>query len=374
MRALLVTDIFPPSIGGPATFIDRLARRLAQRGHEVAVLCSSERPIDPDDRARPFRVVRVSLANRYRYELEVRARLSWLLASHRHVLVNGLERYVAPIASGLGRRFVLKVVGDGLWETARNRGETALDIDAFQEEEARRGFAPGWDARARLLRRARAVVVPSHYLAGLVQRWGAAQARVRVVPNAAPDGVGPARLAGRGGALRIAFVGRLTNWKGVDTLLVALKELDGATAAIAGDGPAGPLLQGLAAQLGLAGRVRFLGRCGPDRVSELLRDSDVLVLPSLYEGLSHTVLEAMAQGVPCVASDRGGNPELIRDGVEGLLVPALDPDALRCALSGLDRDRERLAALSAGARCRAREFSLDRAAVEYEAVLGLLER
>jgi hypothetical protein len=82
MGILLVTDIFPPSIGGPATFVDRLATWLADHGHRVTVLCSSEARFDPGDGSRRCRVIRVSLANRYRYELELRARLATLMVSH----------------------------------------------------------------------------------------------------------------------------------------------------------------------------------------------------------------------------------------------------------------------------------------------------
>ncbi len=369
MRVLLVTDIFPPAIGGPATFVDRLGRWLALRGHSVTVLCSSESRTDPRDDGRPFRVVRVPLANRYQYELEVRSRLLVLMGSHRRILVNGLDRYVMAPSRLLRRRFVLKVVGDVLWEAARNRGLTNADPEAFQAG-ASRLYPAAWRGRAAVLRRARAVVVPSEYLARLVRGWGVPGLCVHVIPNAAPVADGPAPHQAPGPGLRVSFVGRLVNWKGVETLLLAAAAADELSVSIAGDGPAGPLLESLARQLAIGDRVRFLGRCAPEQVASLLDRTDVLVLPSLYEGMSHTLLEAMSRGVPCVVSSCAGNLEVISPGVNGLVVPPGDPAYLRAILVELARDRDRLARLAAGAVARARDFSIDRMGQAYEQLVG----
>src|SRR5690606_1402073 len=140
----------------------------------------------------------------------------------------------------------------------------------------------------------------------------------------------PAPRAGE--RLRALFVGRLTNWKGVDTLLLAVRDLPEVDLAIVGDGPERPALEALARQLGLGGRAAFLGRLGRAETRREMLRSHVLVLPSLYEGLSHTLLEAGAVGLPCIASRCGGNPEVIADGENGLLVPPEDPAALGAAL------------------------------------------
>lgn len=369
MRVLLVTDIFSPAIGGPATFVDRLGRWLAARGHSVTVLCSSESRTDPGDGDRPFRVVRVPLANRYQYELEIRSRLLGLMGTHRRVLVNGLDRYVMDASRLLGRRFVLKVVGDVLWEAARNRGLTNADPEVFQAE-ASRLYPAAWRARAAVLRRARAVVVPSEYLASLVRGWGAPDLRLHVIPNATPVEAAPTPRQTSDRGLRVSFVGRLVNWKGVETLLLAAASADQLSVSIAGDGPAGPLLESLAQQLAIGDRVRFLGRCTPEQIACLLDRTDVLVLPSLYEGMSHTLLEAMSRGVPCVVSSCGGNLEVLSPGVNGLVVPPGEPERLRAILVELAGDRDRLAGLAAGAATRARDFSIDRMGMAYEQLMG----
>ncbi|MEW6268685.1 MAG: glycosyltransferase family 4 protein [Thermodesulfobacteriota bacterium] len=356
-RVLLVSNNFPPTIGGPATFVDALGHELARRDFRVTVLCTSAVARDPDDAARPFVVRRVCLANRYRYEVAVRVALLRELARHRLVFVNTLEDYLCDVNRLLRRRYVLKVVGDTVWERARNLGATCLDVDAFQTDGlAQRSFRAAIERRNRAVLGAAHVVTPSAYLRRMVIGWGVPEERVTVVANGVDEDFATAETpAPRPGAeLRVLFVGRLTNWKGVDTLLLALARVEGARLVVAGDGPQLPSLVALARQLGVADRVRFAGAAPRARVRELMRESDVLVLASLYEGMSHTLLEAAALGLPAIASRCGGNPEVVCDGDSGILVPPQDVAALRAALVTLRDDealRHRLA-LAAHGRAR----------------------
>ncbi|MGH7279381.1 MAG: glycosyltransferase, partial [Candidatus Rokuibacteriota bacterium] len=100
---------------------------------------------------------------------------------------------------------------------------------------------------------------------------------------------------------------------------------------VAGDGPCRAELDTLAADLGLGGRARFLGE--REDVPVVLRALDLFVLPSIAEGISNTILEALATGLPVIATRVGGNPELVDDGATGALVPARNPDALARAIS-----------------------------------------
>jgi sugar transferase (PEP-CTERM/EpsH1 system associated) len=132
----------------------------------------------------------------------------------------------------------------------------------------------------------------------------------------------------------LGTVARLDPVKDQATLIRAfaltLREHPRATLVIVGDGPCRADLQRLTATLGLEPHVRFLGE--RQDVAELLRSMDLFVLPSIAEGISNTVLEAMATGLPIVATRVGGNRELIEEGVNGCLVPKGDHVALASAL------------------------------------------
>ncbi len=134
----------------------------------------------------------------------------------------------------------------------------------------------------------------------------------------------------------ITCVARLAPQKGHMDLLDAMARIVGevpeARLLLAGEGPLRGELEGRAKQLGLNGQVLFLGRVERTELSNLLDQTDVCVLPSYWEGLPVALIEAMSAGKPIVASNVGGNPELVADGENGLLVPPSNPRALAEAL------------------------------------------
>jgi glycosyltransferase involved in cell wall biosynthesis len=139
---------------------------------------------------------------------------------------------------------------------------------------------------------------------------------------------------------------------------------------IVGDGAGRNELEAHAGRLGLAERVTFTGF--RTDVPDLLPEAAISVLPSLSEGLSNSLLESMAAGVPVVAARVGGNPEIVEHDVSGLLVPVRDSAALAGAISTLLEDPQLAARLGEAGRRRVAElFSMERSLSEVE---GLYER
>jgi glycosyltransferase involved in cell wall biosynthesis len=361
-RALLITDIFPPDIGGPATFIDRLGWSLSDRGVSVTVVCATPLDSGSTDAERPFRVHRVPGRGRTGFGLRLRCALARHMLGQRHILVNGLESYACTAARITGRKYVIKVVGDSLWETARNSGRTPLSIDDFQSH-APRDYPTPWLDRAHCLARARSVITPCQYLVDLVKAWGADDAGVHVVYNGVPQNHSdtPGDVARRTTEpLRLVFCGRLTNWKGVDTLLLALRDLEHVHLDVIGDGPEFPMLRAISNQLGLDERVVWHGRLDQDRLADTLSAGHVAVLISGYEGLSHALLESAHHGLVPIASHCGGNPEWIQDGHNGLLVPFSDVEALRDAIKTLHSNEDLRYRLAREAQRTAQQFDFER--------------
>ncbi len=366
---LLVTTIFPPAIGGPATFIDRLAGRLAGLGAKVTVVCATPANEREEDHQRPFRVIRVSSRTAVRHHLSVRFHMFTEVACHRHILVNGLEAHAAQAARVLRRPVIMKVVGDTVWEHARTVGATVLSLDAFQKATPER-LLPMIEARNQRLMNARCIVTPSEYLRQLVIGWGLPPERVVVIPNGvelAPGAQPSSRRLQE--PLRALFVGRLTNWKGVDTLLAALVDLPEVEVSVIGDGPQLPALVALSELLGVSSRVSFLGPVDAAGVRAGMAAAHVLVLDSMYEGMSHTLLEAMASALPCIASDAGGNRELIRSGQDGVLVKPQNVGALRDALRALRDSEDRRQAIALGGCLRVRSWDIEATVTQFATLL-----
>jgi glycosyltransferase involved in cell wall biosynthesis len=180
-------------------------------------------------------------------------------------------------------------------------------------------------------------------------------------------------LLGRGDRPVVLTLARLAPQKGIRYLVEAAARVPEALFAVAGDGPERGALQEQAAAAGLEERMLFLGH--RTDVPDLLAACDVFVLPSLYEGLPVSVLEAMASGRPVVATRIGGTDEAVEDEVTGLLVPPADAGALAAAIRRLLADRLLARRLSESARDRVHgEFSsrvvADRTMDVYEELTG----
>jgi glycosyltransferase involved in cell wall biosynthesis len=172
----------------------------------------------------------------------------------------------------------------------------------------------------------------------------------------------------------VAAVSRLEPVKGIAILIQALTHVDHVLLAIVGDGPDRAALESLAGYLGVANRVHWAGHRRD--VSRLLPAFDILVQPSLHEGLPNTILEAMAVGLPVVATAVGGTPEVVVDGVTGLLTPSHDPGALAAAITTLLRDPDLRRKMGRAGLERVRErFTLKQMVQQTQALYNhLLEK
>jgi len=187
----------------------------------------------------------------------------------------------------------------------------------------------------------------------------------------APGGDAGAAAEWPSPGLRLLSVGRLHPQKGHRVLLDAIARARSAGATlsllVAGEGAERGALEAQAAGLGLQGHVRLAGR---REVRPLLAAADVFVFPSLYEAAGIALLEAMACALPVVASRTGGIPEVVEDGVSGILVAPGDADDLARALAALERDPERRRRLGLAARARAEAFDVS---ATVRALEGLYE-
>jgi glycosyltransferase involved in cell wall biosynthesis len=201
----------------------------------------------------------------------------------------------------------------------------------------------------RAYRHVQLFVCPSRFMAGRMAAAGVFPDRLRWLPHFVLPS--PERSVEPSDA--VVFAGRLSPEKGADTLIEAARRLSGRVRVeIAGEGPDRQRLEGLAA--GNGDNVRFLGRLDSASIDALLTEALALVLPSRwYENQPMIVLEAFARGVPVVATDLGGTPELVRPGTDGFLIPPDDPAALAAALGALLDDPARARAMGKSARERA---------------------
>jgi glycosyltransferase involved in cell wall biosynthesis len=354
VKVLIVSGIWPPDVGGPASHAPDVAEFLRGRGHEVEVVTTAGAP--PPARPYPVRAVP------RRHRVGVRHYRGAALVHHRArevdvVYTTGMFGRSALGATVARKPYVVKLTADPAFERSRRRGLVGGDVDEFQRRQRGATVALLRFARDVELRHAAHVFTPSAYLRELTLAWGVAAERVSVLPNSAP--VLPPELPPRDELRRtlglngatLAFAGRLTAQKSLERALEAVASADAVQLVIAGEGPDRKQLEERAAELGIAERVRFLGAQPRERIVELFHAADATILSSSWENFPHTVVEALAAGTPVLAMEAGGVAEVVRDGENGLLVPPGDTAALGEAVRRYFADdglRERLRDAAAG--------------------------
>jgi glycosyltransferase involved in cell wall biosynthesis len=359
VKVVVVSGIWPPDVGGPASHAPALAAALIEAGHTVEVVTTADRA--PAPRPYPVRWVARGRSAPLRHLAVVREVRRAARGADR-VYATTMVRRAAAGAALARRPFVVKLVADEAYERERRSGRFAGTLEAFQAQRGGLRLRMLRGTRTAALRRARRVVVPSAYLRQIALSWGLDRARVAVVPNPAPEvPVHPTRDEARAAlgieGLALGTAGRLTAQKALEDTLEALARVPGVELLVVGDGPERATLERRAGGLGVSDRVRFLGAGTREDVLALFRAVDAGLLTSAWENLPHTLLEALAAGTPVIATAVGGIPEVVRDGENGLLVPPRDVDAIASAIERVVRDDGLRASLAAAAASSVEELA-----------------
>jgi glycosyltransferase involved in cell wall biosynthesis len=366
VKVLIVSGIWPPDVGGPASHAPEVAEALTERGHLVEVVTTASAP----PAATPYRVRYVSRS---------------LPPGARHAAVSALVGTAARRAevvyatSMLGRTtvgtafartpFVMKISGDPAFERSLRRGWYTGTLADFQHAQLAAPAAALRRWRTLAASRPAQLVCPSAFLRDVVLSWGVRPDRVSVVPNAAPPlpelrsrSEARARFGVDGPTL--AFAGRLTPAKALDVAFDALAQADSVTLLVAGDGEERARLEARA-----PANVRLLGALDRRGVLDLFRAADAALLSSAWENFPHALVESLAVGTPVLATRVGGIPEIVVDGENGLLVPAGDAVMLADTIRRFFADAELRARLTAAAAPSAERFAPERTVELLEAIL-----
>jgi len=356
MRILICTGIFPPDIGGPATYSKLLADELPKYEIKSEVLSFGE--------ARKF----PKLIRHFVYFLKVlrRGREANIIFAQDPVSV-GLPSLLA--AKILGKKFILKIVGDYAWEQGMQRFGVKDLLDEFLDKKY------GW--RVEILRKiqkfvaknAAIIIVPSEYLKRVIFKWGIPADKIRVVYNAVEK---PRQIFSAVSRDFILSVGRLVPWKGFGTLIEIMKELPKEIKLIIiGSGPEYYNLKFKIENLKLNEQVKLIQQLPHEKSLDYFTKAKIFILNTAYEGLPHVVLEAMAYGAPVIATNVGGNPEVIKNNYNGFLVDYDNKNQLKDAILKLWSDEELRQKFADNSFKESEKFSLDKMIKETIKVLSL---
>lgn len=338
MKLLIATGLYPPEVGGPATYTKFLEKHLPRHGIACSVLpYSTVRKFPKIIRhlAYLMLLIRRSKGSDGFYALDtVSVGLSVLLA---HMLTR--------------KPYLLRVPGDYAWEQGQQRFGVTEDIDTFLQHKkhplAVRVLS--WIQR-NVASQAQHIIVPSDYMEEIVSSWGVPQAKItRVYSELTPITISESKEELRkafsyGEEFVVVTSCRLVPWKGVGGLIAVIGEMKNegyaVTLEVLGDGVLREALTKQVQDANLSDVVRFRGVCERAEMGKWIKAADLFVLNTSYEGLSHQLLEVMSLGTPIVTTSVGGNPELIEHERSGLLVPFNDTQRLRSAIEKIYHNRE----------------------------------
>lgn len=369
MRICIVSGIFPPDIGGPATYLSNICKEIINLGHKIYVITFGDEYVDF-----PFSVQKISR----KIPLLIRLLLAFIKLMKLRKKIDIIFTLGGPWDSGipallakmfLRKPMVTKITGDIAWERARIKYLIEDELEEFQIKRYSLKIEFFRYIQNFVVKRADTVIVPSNYLKSIVTDWGIPAHKINIIYNA----IGEAYLkvaVSRKEARRelevddyveiILIVARLVPWKGIDMLIKILPQFKREIQLmIVGDGPDRGRLKDLAYTMGIEKRVIFSGHIAHNRIGLYLKAADIFALPSSYEGMPHTILEAMRAGIPIVASNIGGIPELIEQGREGFLFNPGDLFSLQELLDRLMKDKGTALRVVGNAKEKVKRFNSD---------------
>ncbi len=377
-KILIATGIYPPDVGGPATYSQVLKNNLPQLGYQIKIVSYGE-PLANDKAKDIYRISRHSnvLFRYFRYFKQV-----WQLAKWADIV------YIqGPVSEGLPsyfacrlrrKRYILKVVGDFAWEQGRQRAGVKENLDEFQNK----NYSPKVELwrwiEIFVASGAKLVITPSEYLKKIIQGWGIDGDKIKVIYNAVKE----IKISKSKDELKselrlpdkfVISVSRLVPWKGFDLLIDVMIEINkngqDIPLYIAGDGPDYDSLQKKIDDLNFADKIILLGRLEQDRLWEYIKASNVFVLNTAYEGLSHLLIEAMALEIPIVTTDVGGNGELIENNKNGILLDYNNKKQLVTAIKNIFDDSEQANKFVRNAKVKSQKFSKKKMLLDLDNLL-----
>ena len=367
MKILLATPLYPPDIGGPATYSKLLADELSKRGYKIEILSFGE--------VRNLPVIIRHIV--YFFKILRRAKDTHIIYALDPVSV-GLPAALASFF--LTKRFFVRIAGDYAWEQGVQRFKVRDHLDVFSKKNGDY-LIPVLilkKLQKSVAQSAKAIIVPSEYFKGVIMNWGIEAKKIKTIYSVADD----IPFQGRKSDLRdmlkfngkiVMSAGRLVPWKGFEALVSLVPELTRRYSSfklfIAGDGPEMKKLSEMISKKKLDNHVALAGPLKKDVLFKYIRVADVFVLNTDYEGLSHQLLEVMSIGTPIVTTFVGGNPELIENKKNGILVTFNNKNELYESIVSILDNPEHGERLAMNAKETLKKFSKEKMLAELVKVL-----
>ena len=319
MNILITVGIFPPDIGGPAVFVPKIAKHLENQGHEIQIIClADDLSVDNEDQLSVRRIKRsTNLLLRW-------IKTFFLIVNYGRnsdvIFVNGLGIEAAIANIFLRKRIVRKIVGDPVWERFYNKNKTKKNFDDFQK------INFSWNIGIQKLLRnwsinsSEIIITPSTHLKQFVNDLGSINNVLKI--NNGIEIIDLGREAEPNKINNLLVNSRLVVQKNIDLVIEAFSILNDSRLKleIIGEGSEFQRLNELITNLEIQNNVKLLGKVDNNSISKYLEKSQLFIQASDYEGLPHSILEAINYEIPVLSTEAGGCKDLLHNGDRGFII------------------------------------------------------
>ena len=305
MRVLVTVGIFPPDIGGPATFVPKIAKYFQDElNYEIEILTLSDNKnsnINDD-----FSVKRIdrNLPIIYRW-LKTIFTIYKLGGNKDLIFVNGLGTEATIANIFLKKKIIRKIVGDPVWERAYSKAKISESFDEFQIKNY--GFSISLQKKVRSfsIKKSDIVVTPSQHLKNFILNLGFKN-KIEIINNGVFIPEENTNIF-TNDQINITIVSRLVSHKNIEKIIRAISDLNNPLIYlnIIGDGPELNQLQKISLESNNKDNIIFHGKLNRDDINHIFLKSDIYIQASNYEGLPHSLLEAMSYGIPVLCTPVG---------------------------------------------------------------------
>ena len=320
MDILITVGIFPPDIGGPASFVPKISKYLINKGHNIKIICLSDKEhLDYKDE---FSVIRINrnlpIISRW---FKTIVKIYNVSKKSDLIFVNGLGTE-ATIANLFSRKKVIrKIVGDPVWERVYNKKLINESFDDFQENKHGIFISLQKIIRNWSINKSNLIITPSQHLKTFINKIGVDN-KILVINNGVTIQETNNKVF-QNSIIQLLVVSRLVTQKNIDSIIKAVKvmENEGIILNIVGDGSEINNLKNLVENYELEEKVNFIGKIENAKLNEYLRSADIFIQASNYEGLPHSILEAINYEIPILSTEVGGCSVLLNKGERGYIIP-----------------------------------------------------
>ncbi len=320
MRVLVTVGIFPPDIGGPATFVPKIAKYFQDElNYEIEILTLSDNKnsnINDD-----FSVKRIdrNLPIIYRW-LKTIFTIYKLGKNKDLIFVNGLGTEATIANIFLKKKIIRKIVGDPVWERAYSKAKISESFDEFQVKNY--GFSISLQKKVRSfsIKKTDIVVTPSQHLKNFILNLGFKN-KIEIINNGVLIPEENTNIF-TNDQINITIVSRLVSHKNIEKIIKAISDLNSPliNLNIIGDGPELNQLQKISLESNNKDNIIFHGKLNRDEIDHIFLNSDIYVQASNYEGLPHSLLEAMSYGIPVLCTPVGECKEILGNEDRGYIL------------------------------------------------------